>query len=277
MKKSLSISVSSTTNSGVILEKAKSLADKIDLPYHQSFIEAPSDLVLLYTENGLHLAKIINASQIKSLLYVDFIKGKSGYRHSRNLTIRQPLAKAVGIKPGVRPSVYDATAGLGSDAFVLACLGCQVSMCERSPVLYFLLEDGLERAIKNKKTSQIVSTRMKLTLGDSRIKLLNSSLKFHTIYLDPMYPHRTSSALNKQEMRIIRDLVGDDADDDILLELALSVAQNRVVVKRPKGADKLSERTPSFVIPMKNSRYDIYLTPVNGKKPSPFSLPARGV
>ena len=266
MKKSLSISVSSTTNSAVILEKAKFLADKIDLPYHQSFIEATSDLILLYTENGLHLSKIINASQVRSLLHVDFVKGKSGYRHSKNLTIRQPLAKAVGIKPGVRPSVYDATAGLGSDAFVLACLGCQVSMCERSTVLYSLLEDGLDRARQNKKTSQIVSTRMKLTLGDSKTKLLNSSLKFHTIYLDPMYPHRTRSALNKQEMRIIRDLVGDDTDDDILLELALSAALNRVVVKRPKGADKISERTPSFVIPMKNSRYDIYLTPHIGVK-----------
>ena len=243
------------------MEKAKFLAEKIDLPYHHPFTEATSDLVLLYTENGLHLVKIINSSQVRSLLHVDFVKGRSGYRHSRNLTIRQPLAKAVGIKPGVRPSVFDATAGLGSDAFVLACLGCEVSMCERSTVLYSLLEDGLERARKDKKTSQIVSTRMNLIQGDSQTELLSSSIKFHTIYLDPMYPHRKSSALNRQEMRIIRDLVGDDTDNDILLETALSSAQNRVVVKRPKGAQKLSDRPTSFVVPMKNSRYDIYLTP----------------
>jgi 16S rRNA (guanine1516-N2)-methyltransferase len=264
MKKSLSISVSSTTDSATFLHKAKSLADKINLPYHQSFIEATSDFLLLYTENGLHLAKIINTSQMRSLLYVDFVKGRSGYRHSKNLTTRQPLAKAVGIKPGFRPSVYDATAGLGRDAFVLACLGCAVSMCERSPVLYSLLEDGLDRASQDKKTAKIVSTRMTLFLGDSKINLLTSSRKFHTVYLDPMYPHHTSSALNKQEMRVIRDLVGDDTDDDKLLELAFATAQNRVVVKRPKRAEKLSDRTPSFVIPMKNSRYDVYLAPHEG-------------
>ena len=105
---------------------------------------------------------------------------------------------------------------------------------------------------------------MTLVLGDSKINLLANSKKFHTVYLDPMYPHRTSSALNKQEMRVIRDLVGDDTDDDKLLELAFTTAQNRVVVKRPKRAEKLSDRIPSFVISMKNSRYDVYLAPHEG-------------
>jgi 16S rRNA (guanine1516-N2)-methyltransferase len=75
-----------------------------------------------------------------------------------------------------------------------------------------------------------------------------------------MYPHRHTSALNKQEMRIIRALVGDDIDAAALLETALTIATNRVVVKRPKGAPELNARRPAHIIEMKNSRFDVYLT-----------------
>jgi len=259
MKKSLSIFVQAAINSPVILRKAKSLAKKLKLNCYRSITEINSDFFLMYSENGLQFCQINNIDRVKCLLYVDFVRGKNGYRHYRNLTIRQPLAKAMGIKSGIRPSVFDATAGLGQDAFVLACLGCNVSLCERSPVLHSLLEDGLERAWNEKKTAQIVSTRMHLLLKDSKDFLQNSQEKFHTIYLDPMYPHRTTSALNRQEMRIIRNLVGNDDDSETLLNIAFAEATNRVVVKRPKGAEELSDRAPSFVISAKKSRYDVYL------------------
>jgi 16S rRNA (guanine1516-N2)-methyltransferase len=45
------------------------------------------------------------------------------------------IAKAVGIQPGIRPFVLDATAGLGRDAFVLATLGCEMVLCERQPII----------------------------------------------------------------------------------------------------------------------------------------------
>ncbi len=261
MKKSLSISVLSTINLPSFLNKTKSLAARLSLPYHQSAADTISDFFLIYTETGLQFCRFANTDLLIPVLYIDFVKGKNGYRHSKSSTIRQPLAKAVGIKPGVRPSVFDATAGLGRDAFVLACLGCAVSLCERSPILHCLLEDGLFRAGQFEKTREIVSTKMKLLFEDSKIHLQNNPHVYHTVYLDPMYPHRTNSALNKLEMRVIRDLVGDDEDGDILLELAFGAAQNRVVVKRPKGARKISDWKPSFSVPMKNSRYDIYLVP----------------
>lgn len=56
------------------------------------------------------------------------------------------IAKAVGVQPGIRPRVLDATAGLGRDGFVLASLGCEVTLVERQPLIAALLEDGLERA-----------------------------------------------------------------------------------------------------------------------------------
>ncbi|MGL9773657.1 MAG: class I SAM-dependent methyltransferase [Sodalis sp. (in: enterobacteria)] len=55
------------------------------------------------------------------------------------------VAKAVGIKGQGLPDVVDATAGLGRDAFVLACLGCRVQMFERHPVMAALLKNGLRR------------------------------------------------------------------------------------------------------------------------------------
>jgi 16S rRNA (guanine1516-N2)-methyltransferase len=35
--------------------------------------------------------------------------------------------------------------GLGKDAFVLASLGCRVTLVERNPVVHALLRDGLDR------------------------------------------------------------------------------------------------------------------------------------
>ncbi len=259
MKKSLPISVSSTINSSIRLHQAKSLANRLKLPFHPSIGKTDSRYILAYTAVGLQLVQFTDNGQMRSLLFVDFVKGKNGYRHSRNLTIKQPLAKAIGIKSGFRPSVFDATAGLGTDGFVLASLGCKVLLCERSPILHVLLEDGLIRAAREPGTKEIVADRLHLLSGESLFFLQQSSETFHTIYLDPMYPHRTKSALNKQEMRVIRDLVGNDEDCDRLLEAALTAAENRVVIKRPKGAEEVSGPPPSYAVKMKNSRFDIYL------------------
>jgi 16S rRNA (guanine1516-N2)-methyltransferase len=132
-------------------------------------------------------------------------------------------------------------------------------MCERSPIIGGLLEDGLSRAAREEKTAGIVE-RLDLVQQDTREYLLNNTETFHTIFLDPMYPHRNQSSLNKQTLRVIRSLVGGDPDSAALLEIALERAENRVVVKRPRKAPLLSEVRPSHVILMKNSRFDIYLT-----------------
>ena len=259
MKKSLPISVSSTITSSTQLHQARSLANSLNLPFHPSIGKTDSNYILAYTAVGLQLVQFADTGQMRSLLFVDFVKGKNGYRHSRNLTIKQPLAKAIGIKSGFRPTVFDATAGLGTDGFVLACLGCKVLMCERSPILHVLLEDGLIRAAGEPGTKEIVADKLHLQSGEALFFLQQNSEIFHTIYLDPMYPHRTKSALNKQEMRVIRDLVGNDEDCGRLLEAALVAAESRVVVKRPKGAEEIPGPPPSYVVKMKNSRFDIYL------------------
>jgi 16S rRNA (guanine1516-N2)-methyltransferase len=256
-----SISVSSTINSVTILQKAVELAANLNLPFTPSIEHRSSEVVLAYTPQGLQLLHIPHGSQKSScLLFVDFVHGKNGFRLAQNRTIKQAIARAVGVKAGFRPTILDGTAGLGSDSFVLASLDCNVTMCERSPIIGALLEDGLYRAAGAEKTAGIIETRINLVQEDTQEYLKKSRATFHTIYLDPMYPHRNQSALSKQALRIIRSLVGGDPDGAALLEIALDKAENRVVVKRPRKAPLLSDIQPSHVILMKNSRFDIYLT-----------------
>lgn len=216
-------------------------------------------LQLVYTVKGLELRIFTPDTGRSTTLSTDFVHGNTGYRLLHGGGIRQPLAKAAGLKPGVRPTIVDATAGLGVDGFILASLGCKVTMIERSPIMGALLADGLERVADHPPTREIMN-RLQLLLGNAQEIITNLPEPPATIYLDPMYPHRHSSALNKQEMRVIRALVGDDQDAAALLETALAIATNRVVVKRPKGAPELSTRRPSHVIEMKNSRFDVYMT-----------------
>lgn len=220
-----------------------------------------SRYVLTLTESRLELGvnPVMAADTAFSPLFVDFLGGGVAYRHLHNCTTRQPLARAVGIKPGFRPDVFDATAGLGGDGFVLACLGCQVILNERSGIVAALLADGMERAAMEPRTAETINSRMRLLVGDARDNLRLLAPPPYTIYLDPMYPHSPKSALNKKEMRMIRDIVGDDPDSGELLQVSLSHAVNRVVVKRPKGAEHLGDRAPSHEILMKNSRFDVYL------------------
>ena len=257
----LAISVSSTINSASFLLKAEELAEKLGLAYRRTPAAESPDPVLAYTPEGLKLMQAQGPSgRFTTLLFVDFVHGRSGYRLARDRSTKQAIARAAGIKPGYRPTVLDGTAGLGGDAFVLASLGCRVTMCERSPVIASLLADGLHRALQDGTTAEIVGNRMQLIIGDAGEHLAGITAEYATIYLDPMFPHRRSSALNSQAMRILRTLAGDDMDSGSLLEAALGKAKNRVVVKRPGSAPTLTATVPSHVIAMKNSRFDVYLT-----------------
>ncbi len=190
---------------------------------------------------------------------IDFNVGKMAYRFNQGIGRKQDLARAVGIKKEFIPTVLDATAGLGRDAFILACCGCSVTLCERSIILYQLLADAISRA-KQDAALQESMARMQLIQQDSLVYLqqLTAEQIPDVIYVDPMYPERKKSALVKQDMRIVRQVVGDDVDTVALLQQALQVAKKRVVVKRPKLAEVLL--TPHHQIHGKTTRYDIYLT-----------------
>ena len=189
---------------------------------------------------------------------VDFVEGAVAHRRLFGGGSGQMIAKAVGIQPGIRPMVLDATAGLGKDAFVLAELGCALTLIERQPVIAALLEDGLLRALADPEVAPIVA-RMRLISGNA-ITLMTAWADEapQVIYLDPMFPHRDKSALVKKEMRLFRPLAGNDDDAPALLAAALALATHRVVVKRPRKAPAIAGEKPAYVLEGKSSRFDIY-------------------
>jgi 16S rRNA (guanine1516-N2)-methyltransferase len=207
-------------------------------------------------EQGLQLVEL--GPQAPGPVRVDFVEGAVAHRRLFGGGTGQMIAKAVGVQPGVRPRVLDATAGLGRDGFVLASLGCSVTLIERQPLIAALLEDGLARAAADRDVGPIVA-RMRLLTGNA-IELMKAwqGEPPQVIYLDPMFPHRDKSALVKKEMRLFRPFVGDDLDAPALLQAALALASHRVVVKRPRKAPIIDGGKPGYALEGKSSRYDIY-------------------
>lgn len=176
------------------------------------------------------------------------------------------LCKAVGIKKTNNNTqtqspltVLDATAGLGGDSFILAKMGCDITMLERNNILAQLLENALENYQNN-----LIKPHLKF-IHTSALDFLKTCEKFNIIYLDPMFPEKNNTALVKKEMQVLQDLVGGDLESNELLTLALEKAINRVVVKRPKGAVYLNNQKPSYEIKGKSVRYDVYLCSTNSE------------
>lgn len=191
----------------------------------------------------------------------EFVTGKVRHRRLYGGGQNQALARAIGMKSGIKPWVLDATAGLGKDAFVLASLGCRVDLLERSPIVHALLENGLQRAAADFATNKIVNERMRLIFTDTiqYLKDLNIKQRPDVIYMDPMYPDRSKSALVKKEMRLFKMVIGNDLDADELLHIALTSPVKRVVVKRPRQAPYIGGLEPFTMIQTKNTRYDVYI------------------
>jgi 16S rRNA (guanine1516-N2)-methyltransferase len=238
--------------------KACSLAEKIGIPLIEGDI-TDFQLLLICSENGLSLKQ--TGKNSPGPILVDFTNPAMDYRLKHGGGRSQALARAVGLKKGWLPTVIDCTAGLGRDGFILAHLGCRVHMLERSPILAAMLEDGLQRASQVNRAAETIS-RIHFTCADSRefLQQLKPEERPDVIFLDPMYPERTKSSLVKKEMRLLRELAGEDLDADELLKVALQNACNRVVVKRPRLAPTLDDLTPSHSITGKTSRFDVYLS-----------------
>lgn len=192
-------------------------------------------------------------------LVCDFTGGAVLHRFQFGGGRGQALPKAVGMTRGKNPTVVDATAGLGRDAFLLASLGATVTLIERSDDMHGLLEEGLARAKQAGGDVADVIDRMTLLHGDS--KDLLPTLSPEVIIVDPMHPPRKKSALVKNEMRLIREIVGTDDDCVDLMKVALVTATNRVVLKWPRRADSMEGVSMySHQILGKSTRYDVYMT-----------------
>lgn len=242
----------------LLWDQAAELARKLSLP-----LTTPGDprfdYLLVKTPQRLELRT--QGANAPGPIYAEFTSGPLAYRRRFGGGRRQPLAKAVGLKGGTNPKVLDPTAGLGQDAFVLACLGCFVQLVERSALVAALLQDGLDRAGADPEIGPLVRERLNLKVaeGCKFMTQIREDRRPDVVYLDPMYPHRTKTALVNKGMRALRRLVGEDLDAPALLNCALNCARHRVAVKRPRLAPAIQGPPPSMTIEGKNTRFDVYL------------------
>jgi 16S rRNA (guanine1516-N2)-methyltransferase len=193
------------------------------------------------------------------MLKCSFIEGPILHRLKYGKGRGQNLAKAVGFKFNKNRTIIDATAGLGYDAFILASLGANVTLIERSEKIYDLLKSAISEAkLYGGEISKIVN-RMNLLFGDSKDILPNIAPE--VILIDTMYKNRKKSALVKNDMRLVREVVGSDSDHVELINVALNNASKRVVIKQPRYAETLDNiKGCSHQILGKTIRYDVYVT-----------------
>ena len=253
MKNSLSVSYLSDEQS----DEACRVARQLKLPCASSDT-ASSELLLNFTTDFIELRD----TSSNSAIHVDFISGALQHRRKYGGGRGQTIAKAIGFKQGsTPPSLIDATAGLGKDAFVFACLGCPVTLIERSPIIAKLVEDAIQRASHDENFSPFIENGFRLIQHNAieYLTQLNETSRPDVVYLDPMYPERKKSASVKKNMQILQKLLGHDEDTDKLLEAALGCAKKRVVVKRPKGSESLTDNKPDISYESKKTRYDTYI------------------
>lgn len=243
----------------LLIQHDYSYSSDTDLTAFQRISTAPQQgLYLVADTDGIKLCQAGEKGQVQ----VDFVHGAAQYRRTKGGG--ELIAKAV--NHSQKPIVWDATGGLGRDAFVLACLGLHIHIFEQHPAVFLLLADGIHRAKQDPNTAPIAQ-HITLHQGNA-IELMPQLASHHqpdVIYLDPMYPERQKSAAVKKEMAYFHNLIGNanNHSDLALLQTAQSLAKKRVVVKRPRLGVFLADEQPAYQYTGKSTRFDIYLPQTN--------------
>jgi len=262
---------------------AATLARQLDLPladigtdpgacgeFDLLLLVSASDLALQLTRRGLDggAAAAVGKTRrrpagqvLPGPVRVDF--GADDMRHRRRSGHNELLGRAVGLSAKRSLHILDATAGLGRDSFVLADMGCNVTLCERDPVIAAMLLQGVLAARASGDDWLVRAARgMSLVATDARELAPQRLAATDVIYLDPMFPPRDKSAAVKKEMALFHILLGSistDRDADALLLWAIEQDVPRVVAKRPPRAPFLAGRKPSHSVGGKAVRFDVYV------------------
>ncbi len=192
-------------------------------------------------------------------------------RHRRRSGHNEAIGRALGLSrtPGAR--VIDGTGGLARDAFVLADLGAEVTLCERQPVLAALLSDAIASAAGGAdRWLREVAARLTLVDADVRSLPVGDLAAADALYLDPMFPGAGKRAASGKGMTVLQRLLDDDEAAAVeLVTWALAQPVPRVVVKRPRRAAPLGDRQPSHSLPGRAVRFDVYPNPAFSPNPQP--------
>lgn len=255
------ISIELVDNNSRTRQQAEKLSEFPGLTF-----SSQSDYSLLVSDKGLMLRD--NRTN-RHPVFVDFSDTSPYARRLESGGVNQLLAKAIGIKHGLRPGVIDCTAGIARDAYFLAAMGCRVTMLERSKVISALLDDALQRLkeadgsvtdMPEDKNYKILKN-LSLVNVEAKSFLKNEPCSAKVIYIDTMFPERKKSALVKGEMQLLQDFLeeGDECED--LVQTALCAGYQKVVAKRPVSWQWQISEVVNHSIVGKTVRYDIFLNP----------------
>ncbi len=230
------------------------LAERLGVPFYQAFnIDSQEQFFLSWRENCL---KLLDRELLKKGGLTVEIEPRNGEQRSWPAPKDGALAQALGRRTR---TVVDATTGWGQDSLHIFRMGYELTCIERSPVMAELLSDGFTRLAQLDWMQRLNLKPPQLLQGNAIDLLANLEPRPDCIYLDPMFPpKRKKSALPKKSMMVLRDLLGDDQDKELLFEAAFAVAGKRVVVKSPDYAEPLGGK-PSQSFQGKLLRYDVYL------------------
>ena len=245
----------------------------------------PNSIYFTFKENtlSLHLNKKTDLSEEKKSslgsnhppLSFDFSdtwkRIKSGPKNQRK---KDPLLKALAIKKRGNEGplrLIDATCGTGKDSLFFIKQGIKTLAYERSPLLAPLLWDAKRRAFQDPELGPILEENLFFSFSDamkhyevlqkepSYSKLNKSEFKTpDIIFLDPMFPPKRKKALPKKEMVIFSQIVGPDHDQETLLNWAIGLRPQRVIVKRPLWADPPKNLAPDTSYQGKTVKFDTY-------------------
>ena len=229
-------------------QRAQLVADSLEMPF--SSFRKPEGIHLVVGE----VDAWIEAFGMR--VGIDF--DSNLMRHRLRSGHNELIGRAVGVKANKYPNVFDATGGLGRDAFVLASLGCYVTVSELSPVLFWLLTDAIDRASMSQhgSTREAVE-RLNIVHGDSTQCSIEAST---VIYLDPMFPKRKKSSAVKKDATILQMISSQGpVVENEMLRWALGQSVERVVMKRPIRDNSLPCCKPSHVLRGKSVRFDVFV------------------
>lgn len=221
------------------------------------FLRQHPELCLMVDEKGLWLAA--EGMKMQPAWYDEISRLKRASPKS------EILARACQV--GKAKTILDCTAGLGHDSLLLAHLGMQVTLIERHPILFVLLEQTIAQAMQD-PFLQNTAQRIQLIYAEAEQYLERlASDQFDVIYLDPMFPARDANqkqdkkqAQVKKQMQLLHRLLPVDGEMDLgenLLALAQTKA-TRVIVKRPKHAIFLADQQPQHQWQGDACRFDGY-------------------
>ena len=175
------------------------------------------------------------------------------YLQASNLK-QHPLRQAIGSKRR-NCLIYDLTAGLLKDSISLALLGHRVIAVEQHPVIFAISAQAWQ-------AQQDTHPELALQLHHAAAEhfMTQTPTRPDIVYLDPMFPARSKSALVKKPMQFLQAIIGSGCHDySTLLEQACQYATGKVIVKRPSHGAPLAGRKPAMQYSHQQStRYDIY-------------------